>query len=170
MLIFSVSKFSMKTFQGSGLYLIQWQWCIFLPIYIYILNSSSSAVFWKRLCTCWTKATWQLISISTSFVSAGRSRQWYVYPGKAGFCFFSYCLVLWCAQILEYIMARWSYSFICTLHYLIIIIMQKYLKVLNVCIPLTHFSYYDCANMCTLSYYHNKIGCMTHLPLFKVRS
>ena len=33
--------------------------------------------------------------------------------------------------ITEYIMAQRSYSFVCTLHYLIIIIMQKYLKVLN---------------------------------------
>ena len=131
--IFSVSKFSMKIFQGLGLYLIHWQWWICLPIYIYIyiLNSSSSAVFWKRLCTCWTKATWQLISISTSFVSAGHSQQWYVYSGKTGFCLFYYCAVLCCTQILEFILAKWSYSFVCTLYYLIIIIMQKYLKLLN---------------------------------------
>ena len=38
---------------------------------------------------------------------------------------------IWCTQIIEYIMARWPYSFVCTLHYLSIIIMQAYLKVLN---------------------------------------
>ena len=32
---------------------------------------------------------------------------------------------------LKHIMARWSYSFVCTLHYIIIIIMQTYLKVLH---------------------------------------
>ena len=37
-------------------------------------------------------------------------------------------------------------------------------------IQLTHFSYDDCENTCTLSYYHRQIGSMTHLPLFRVRS
>ena len=32
---------------------------------------------------------------------------------------------------MEDIMALWSYFFVCTLHYLIVIIMQTYLKVLN---------------------------------------
>ena len=53
-----------------------------------------------------------------------------IYPGKVGFCFFDYCAVLWCVQIIKYI-AWWSYMVICTLHYLIIILMQTYLKVLN---------------------------------------
>ena len=77
------------------------------------------------------------------------------------------------------------YSFVCTLHYLIIIMMQTYLKVLNfsnachvpsvecvpkikwilsiifhtiyaaVCIQLTHFSYDDWDNTRTLSYHHH---------------
>ena len=38
---------------------------------------------------------------------------------------------IWGVQIIEYIMAQWSYSFVCTSHYLIIITMQTYLKVLN---------------------------------------
>ena len=46
-------------------------------------------------------------------------------------CVFNYCAVLWCAQIIEYIMVWWQYTVICTLHYLIIIIMQTYLKLLN---------------------------------------
>ena len=37
-------------------------------------------------------------------------------------------------------------------------------------IQLTRFSYDDCENMCTWSYYHHQIGSMTHLPLFRVRS
>ena len=64
--------------------------------------------------------------------------RFHIYPGKAGVCFFHYCAVLLCAQIVEFIMARWSYSFVCTLHYLII--MQTYMKVLkflNTC--LLHF-------------------------------
>ena len=39
-----------------------------------------------------------------------------------------------------------------------------------VCIQLTHLSYDDCENKCSLSYYHHHIGSMTHLPLFRVRS
>ena len=31
----------------------------------------------------------------------------------AGFRFFYYCAILWCAQIIEYIKARWLYSFVC---------------------------------------------------------
>ena len=46
----------------------------------------------------------------------------HIYPGRAGFCVFYYCAVLLCAQIIECIMARWSYSFIGTAHYLFIII------------------------------------------------
>ena len=99
------------------------------------------------------------------------------------------------AQIIEYIMASWSYLFVCTLHYLIIIIMQPYLKVFKfknacrehsvecvskiksilsvifhaiygtLCIQLTHLSYDDCENMCTLSCCHHQIGSMTYLPL-----
>ena len=38
-----------------------------------------------------------------------------------------------------------------------------------VCIQLTHLSYDDCENTCTLSYYHHEIGSMRHLPLFRVR-
>ena len=43
------------------------------------------------------------------------------------------CAVLWCTQIIKYTVAWCSYSFVWTLHCLIIIIMQTYhyLKVLN---------------------------------------
>ena len=37
-------------------------------------------------------------------------------------------------------------------------------------IQLTHFSYDNCENMCTLSSYNHQIESMTHLPLFRVRS
>ena len=52
----------------------------------------------------------------------------YIYIGRAGFYVFNYCAVVGCAQI-EYIMARWSYTVICTLHYPIIIIMETYLGI-----------------------------------------
>ena len=39
--------------------------------------------------------------------------------------------VLWYVQIIKYILTRWSYSFVCTSYYFIIIIMETYLKVLN---------------------------------------
>ena len=38
------------------------------------------------------------------------------------------------------------------------------------CIQLTHLSYADCENMCTLFNYHHEIGIMTNLPLYRVRS
>ena len=37
-------------------------------------------------------------------------------------------------------------------------------------IQLTHFSYGDCENTCTLSYFHHQIVSVTHLLLFRVRS
>ena len=47
-------------------------------------------------------------------------------------CFFlNYNVILSCPQIMWYIMAQWSYSFVCTLNCIIIIIMQTYLKVMN---------------------------------------
>ena len=54
----------------------------------------------------------------------------HTYPGKGGFCFFCYWAVL-CAQIIEYSVTRWLHSFVCASYYLIVIIMQTYLKVLN---------------------------------------
>ena len=39
-----------------------------------------------------------------------------------------------------------------------------------VCIQLAHFSFDDCENTCTLSFYHHQIGSMTHLPLHRGRS
>ena len=57
--------------------------------------------------------------------------QFHIYPRTVGSCDFHYCAVLWCVQIMKYIMAPWSYVFVCTLHYFFIIIIQTYLKVLN---------------------------------------
>ena len=37
-------------------------------------------------------------------------------------------------------------------------------------IQLTHLSYADRKDICTLSYYHHQIGSLTYLPLFRVRS
>ena len=39
-----------------------------------------------------------------------------------------------------------------------------------VSIQLTHFSYDNCENTCTWSYYHHQFGRITHLPLFMVKS
>ena len=35
---------------------------------------------------------------------------------------------------------------------------------------LTHFTYDDCENTCTLLWHHHQIGSLTHLLLFRVRS
>ena len=49
-------------------------------------------------------------------------------PGKPGIC---YLCSLWWVQVFGYVLACRSYSFVCTVQYLIIIIVQIYLKALN---------------------------------------
>ena len=92
-------------------------------------------------------------------------------------------------------MARWSYSFVCTLHYLIIIIMQRIWKywtskmlvrysLSNVCLRLSEFSIIfhdiygavsiklshcscdDYENTYTSSYHHHQSWSRNHLPLY----
>ena len=52
-------------------------------------------------------------------------------PGKPGFCFHYYCASLWWVQIIWNVLAYRSYSFVCTLHHPIIIIVQTYMKTRN---------------------------------------
>ena len=122
----------------------------------------------------------------------------YIYPESWSFSFITVQSYVYANDRLSY--AWWSYSLVCTLHYLIIIITQKYLKVLYfknacqvhsvecvsrirtglsiifhaiygaLCIQLTHFFCDDCENTCALSYYRHQIGSMALLPLFRVRS
>ena len=72
----------------------------------------------------------------------------------------------WCCQIIEYIMSRWPYSYVCTLHHIIIIIIQTNLKVLNllvsyslpsVCLRLSQFS--------QLSFMQYMGLCVSSLPI-----
>ena len=93
-----------------------------------------------------------------------------------------------------------SYSFVCTLHHIIIIIVQPILKTLilwnacqiyfvecvnkikhifsviqytiwgAVCFQFTDFPCDNGENIYTLCYYHNQIGSMNYYPLFRVRS
>ena len=104
-----------------------------------------------------------------------------IYTETARFWLWNYCPVLWCTQAIEDIMARWWYPFVCTLQYLIIIIMHTYLKVLSsVCRKLSHsFNYHSCniwgpsmccmmiVSMCALSY-HRHIGGMANLQLSRL--
>ena len=55
----------------------------------------------------------------------------HIYPGSTGTLFLLLMFSLWYLQMIEYIMACRSCSFVCRLHHLIIIIMQTYLKALN---------------------------------------
>ena len=111
--------------------------------------------------------------------------RFHVYRGTAGLCFFHCFVVLWCVQIMGYIMAQLSHSFVCTLpnyhHYADASVecvskIKSLFKIIfhaiygAVCIQLTYFPYDDCESMCTLFYYYHQIGSMTHLPLFMVRS
>ena len=55
----------------------------------------------------------------------------YIYPGNTGTSFSLLVFILWYLQLIGYIMACRSCSFVCRLHHLIIIIRQTYLKALN---------------------------------------
>ena len=55
----------------------------------------------------------------------------HIYPGNTGTLFPLLMFSLWYLQMIEYIMACRSCSFVCRQHHLIIIIMQTYLKALN---------------------------------------
>ena len=124
----------------------------------------------------------------------------YKRSGKTGNLFLLILCSLWWVQIFGYILACRSYSFVCTVHHIIITIIQNYLKALNllnasqiyfvecvskiehilsvihysicgvVCFQLTRFSCDDWKNTYTLSYYHHQIGSMIYYPLFRVRS
>ena len=55
----------------------------------------------------------------------------YIRSGKTGNLFSLLLCSLWWVQIFGYVSACRSYSFVCTVHHLIIIIVQTYLKALN---------------------------------------
>ena len=60
------------------------------------------------------------------FVTSYSVTYWIYIPGKSGLL-----CSLWILQIFGYVLACRSCSFVCTLHHLIIIILQTYLKTLN---------------------------------------
>ena len=115
----------------------------------------------------------------------------HIHPGNTGTLFPLLMLSLWYLQMIGYIMACRSCSFVCRLHHLIIIIMQTYLRhwtnkmlvrymLPSVCLRLRQFSQLSCirymvlcvfslpnspvmiARMCTLSYHPHQIGSMNH--------
>ena len=124
----------------------------------------------------------------------------HIRSGKTGNSFSLFLCSLWWVQIFGCVLASRSYSFVCTVHHLIIIIVKTYLKALSlwnacqiyfvdcvsmikhsisvihyiicgaVCFQFTYFSYDDLENIYSLSYYHHQIGSMNYYPLFRVRS
>ena len=83
-------------------------------------------------------------------------------PGKLRFAFFNFCTALWRVPIVEYIMARWLDSFVCTLHYLIIIIMHTIWRywtskifvryiLSSVCLRLSELSFMQYMGLCVFS-------------------
>ena len=58
--------------------------------------------------------------------------------GKTGNLFSLLLCSLWWVQIFGYVLACRSYSFVCTVHHLIIIIMQTYLKALTYKMPVRY--------------------------------
>ena len=55
----------------------------------------------------------------------------HIHSGKTGILFTLLLCRLWWVRIFGYVLVCRSYSFVCTLHHLIIIIMQTYLQILN---------------------------------------
>ena len=55
----------------------------------------------------------------------------HIHSGKTGNLFSLLLFSLWWVQIIGYVLSWRSYSFVCPLHHLIIIIVQTYLKTLN---------------------------------------
>ena len=124
----------------------------------------------------------------------------YIHCGKTGILFSLVLCSWWRVQIFGYVLACRSYSFVCTLHHLIIVIVQtlseeiELMKCLSdiiveyvseiehilsvihyticgaVCFQFFHFLCDDWENIYTLSYYHHQIGSMNYYPLFRVRS
>ena len=114
----------------------------------------------------------------------------HVRSGKTRNLFSSLLCSLWWVQIFGYVLACRSCSFVCTVHHLIIIIVQisqiyvveyvsKIKHILSVIhytiyravrFQCTHFSCDDWENIYNLSYYHHQIGSMNYYPLFRVRS
>ena len=124
----------------------------------------------------------------------------HIRPWKTGNLFSWLLCSWWWVQIVGCVLACRSYSFVCTVHHFIIIIVQSYLKTLNLqnacqiyfveCVSKTthilsvincticgavcfQFIYFSCdgwEKIYTLSYYHHQIGSMNYYPLFRVRS
>ena len=122
----------------------------------------------------------------------------HIHSGKTGILFSLSLCSLWWVQIFGYVLACRSYPFVCTLHHLIIIIVQTYLRTLNieclsdifcrVCVSLSIFSQLSIIQymgLCVfsspislvmieriyaLSFYDHQIGSMNYYPLFRVRS
>ena len=99
----------------------------------------------------------------------------HIHSRKTGNWFSLFLCSLWWVQIVGCALAWMSYSYICTLHHLIIIIVQTYLKTLNLrlsdifCFQFTN-SLVMIERIYTLSYYHHQIGNMNYYLLFRVRS
>ena len=122
----------------------------------------------------------------------------HILSGKTRILFSLSLCSLWWVQIVGYILACRSYSFV---HYTISLsslckliwrhwtykmpvryILSSVSKIKHVfsvihykicravCLQFTHFPCDDWENMHTLSYYHHQIGSMNHYPLFRVRS
>ena len=64
----------------------------------------------------------------------------HIRSGKTGNLFSLLLWSLWWVQIFGYVLACRLYSFVCTIHHLIIIIVQTYLKALSVWVRLSIFS------------------------------
>ena len=116
----------------------------------------------------------------------------HIHSGKTVILFSSLLCRLWCVQIFGYVLACRSCSFACTLHRLIIIIVQIYLRTLIYfveCVSkikhifsVIQYMIYGAVwfqlpislvmieRIYTLSYYHHQIGSMNNYPLFRVRS
>ena len=100
----------------------------------------------------------------------------HIHSGKTGILFSSLLCILWWVQIFGYVLACRSCSFVYTLHYLIIIIVQTYLRTLNLQ-NACQICFVECVSkikhifsVIHYTIHHHQIGSMSYYPLFRVRS
>ena len=100
----------------------------------------------------------------------------HIHSGKTGILFSSLLCILWWVQIFGYVLACRSCSFLYTLHYLIIIIVQTYLRTLNLQ-NACQICFVECVSkikhifsVIHYTIHHHQIGSMSYYPLFRVRS
>ena len=123
----------------------------------------------------------------------------HIHSGKTGILFSLLLCSLWLVQVVGYVLACWSCSFVCALHHLIsslckliwrhwiykmpvryilssvwvrlsIFCQLSIMQYIGLCVFSLPISLMMIERIYTLSHYHHQIGSMIYYPLFRVRT